>query len=83
MNKKQFIPKWKTHPGEAVKELFESRNASMLNFCKEMKVPYTYLLSVVHGKDKIVPALAQALGTYFETDSFMWLNLQKIYDKWQ
>ena len=78
----KFKPGWKIHPGETVKELFETRKESLTKFCHQEQVSYFYMLALMTCCKSITPKVAKALSHYFDDISEkFWLNLQRIYDE--
>lgn len=69
------------HPGEILKEDFlDAMNISTYHLAKEINVPETRILEIIHGKCSITADIAIRFSKFFGTTAEFWLNLQNLYD---
>ena len=72
------------HPGVVLKGLYlDELKLSVSDTAKALNVTRQNLSGIVNGNTGISPDMALRLGKAFNTDSEMWLNMQKNYDLWK
>ena len=69
------------HPGEILREQFMvDFDVSINRVARDLRVPPTRIVDIVHERRAVTPDTALRLGRYFGTTPEFWLHLQMAYD---
>lgn len=71
-----------SHPGKYVKETIEALGITNYEFSIKTGLLEKTVNGLVNGEIDITYDVACKLGSYFETDAVLWINLQNEYDKY-
>lgn len=68
------------HPGEILRDELEALGLSANALAKELDVPVSRIVAILHGRRGVTANTALRLARYFGTTPQVWLNLQKTYE---
>ena len=68
------------HPGEILRDELEALGLSANALAKELDVPVSRIVAILHGRRGVTANTALLLARYFGTTPQVWLNLQKTYE---
>ena len=68
-------------PGKVLEHQFlKPLKVSQSQLARDIDVPRTRIVEIIHGQRAITADTALRLATYFDTDPLYWLTLQTKYD---
>ena len=68
------------HPGEILRDELDALGLSASALAKELDVPVSRIVAILHGRRGVTANTALRLARYFGTTPQVWLNLQKTYE---
>lgn len=69
-----------THPGKELHRLIIDNGMNLSEFARSLKVSYSRISEIVHGKRAITIDSAMKIADYFDTTPSFWLSRQNEYD---
>ena len=68
------------HPGEILREEFDTLDMSASALAKALGVPVNRITMILNGQRGVSADMALRLARYFGTTPQLWLNLQKTWE---